>query len=294
VSDSGPGIAPGDLARIFEPFERGDPARTRLVPGTGLGLTIVKMLSQLMGGDVTVKSTPGAGSAFEVRLMLATAPKPASLPPPARRITGYAGLRRTILAVDDDADQRDLVRQILEPLGFAVVTATDGRQCLTLARDLKPDLFLLDISMPGMSGWELARALRDAGQAGAILMLSANAGVSQPAPAESAAHDDVMAKPFEVRRLLDRVQALLGLAWIEEGMAEAAAVPAGLAAPAAEHLDELLQLGRIGYVRGIEGKLDQLEAEPGNREFVAEVRTHLRSFDFRRYTALIEAARGHG
>jgi signal transduction histidine kinase/CheY-like chemotaxis protein len=291
VSDTGSGIAAGDLARIFEPFERGDPAKTRLVPGTGLGLTIVKMLSQLMGGDVTVTSAPGEGSRFAVRLMLA-AGRPASAPVPVRRIIGYAGARRMVLAVDDDGEQRDLVRQILEPLGFALVTAADGPQCLALARDLKPDLFLLDISMPGMSGWELARRLRGEGQRGAILMLSANVGVTQPAPAESAAHDEVMAKPFEVRRLLDRLQALLGLVWIEEGAERPTA--ADTTAPAREHVEELLRLGRIGYVRGIENKLGQIEADPANHAFVAELRRHLGGFDFRGFTAFLEAVRGHG
>ncbi|MBN9011273.1 MAG: response regulator, partial [Rhizobiales bacterium] len=166
VSDTGAGIPADELERIFEPFERGDPARTLLVPGTGLGLTIVKMLCQLMGGDVTVRSAPGQGSAFAVRLMLAAGPKPVSAPVPARRITGYAGARRTIFVVDDDGDQRDLARELLAPLGFTVLTATDGAQCFALARDLRPDLFLLDISMPGMNGWELARRLRDTGQPG--------------------------------------------------------------------------------------------------------------------------------
>jgi CheY-like chemotaxis protein len=209
-----------------------------------------------------------------------------------RRIIGYAGARRMVLAVDDDGEQRDLVRQILEPLGFALVTAADGPQCLALARDLKPDLFLLDISMPGMSGWELARRLRGEGQRGAILMLSANVGVTQPAPAESAAHDEVMAKPFEVRRLLDRLQALLGLVWIEEGAERPTA--ADTTAPAQEHVEELLRLGRIGYVRGIENKLGQIEADPANHAFVAELRRHLGGFDFRGFTAFLEAVRGHG
>jgi signal transduction histidine kinase len=296
VSDTGPGIAPEDLARIFEPFERGNPDRTRLVPGTGLGLTIAKMLGQLMGGDIAVRSEPGKGSSFEVRLMLAAVARP-RLATPARRVTGYEGPRRTIAVVDDDGDQRELIRQILEPLGFTVVSAIDGRQCLDLVAGIRPDLFLLDISMPGMNGWELARTLRDRGQAGAILMLSANVGETQPRPAEDAAHNDVMAKPFEVKRLLDRIQALLGLDWTEEAGADAPAGPVlarGVAAPAREHVEELLRLGRIGYVRGIEGKLDQLDADARNRDFVAELRTHLRNFDFRRYTALLEAVSGDG
>jgi hypothetical protein len=150
--------------------------------------------------------------------------------------------------------------------------------------------------MPAMSGWEVARALRSQGQSGAILMLSANVGVTNPAPAEDAAHNEVMAKPFEVKRLLDRIRALLSLDWLEDdaGSRASAPVPPGMTPPAREHVDELLRLGRIGYVRGIEGKLDQLDSDPDNREFVTEMRSHLRSFDFRRYTAILEAIRGDG
>ena len=290
VEDSGVGIAPEDRPNIFEPFERGNAERTRLVPGTGLGLTIVKMLVQLMGGDVTVRSEPGKGTAFDVRLMLAAVTMPRPSPAPSRRITDYAGERRTILVVDDDPDQQDLVRQILEPLGFVVLAAVDGAQCLSLSIDLKPDLFILDISMPGINGWDLARELRERWQAGAILMLSANIGETQPAPTEEAAHDAVMVKPFEVKRLLDCIENLVGVAWLEDQPTpEAGGRPASaLISPGREHVAELLRLGGIGYVRGIEGKLDQLDADTRNREFVAELRRHVRAFDFRRYTATLE------
>ena len=290
VEDTGAGIEPEDRSRIFEPFERGNSERTRLVPGTGLGLTIVKMLVQLMGGDVAVRSEPGAGSAFDVRLMLAAVSRPRPFLPPSRRITGYRGARRTILVVDDDQDQRELIRQILEPLGFTVLTAVDGAQCLAVSADVKPDLFILDISMPGMDGWDLARALRDRGQASAILMLSANVGETQPKVAEESAHDDVMVKPFELRRLLDRIEGLLGVQWLEEDPVPPGKTrPAtGLASPGREHVAELLRLGSIGYVRGIEGKLDQLDTDMRNRAFVAEIRRHVRAFDFRRYTATLE------
>ncbi len=289
IEDTGVGIAPEDLPKIFDPFERGNAERTRLVPGTGLGLTIVKMLVQLMGGDVTVKSEPGRGSTFDIRLMLSavTGRRPSAAP--SQRITGYAGARRTVLVVDDDPDQRDLIRQILEPLGFAVLAAHDGAECLTLTADLKPDLFVLDISMPGINGWDLAKVLRDGGQTGAILMLSANVGETPPPPSEEDAHDAVMVKPFEVQRLLDRIAGLLGLDWQDEAPAKLNGTPAAaLVSPGAEHVAELLRLGRIGYVRGIESKLDQLDAIEPNRAFVAEMRRHVRAFDFRRYTAALE------
>jgi CheY-like chemotaxis protein len=247
------------------------------------------MLVQLMGGDIAVRSEPGKGSAFDVRLMLAAInqPRPAQTAP--KRIVGYAGDRRMVMIVDDDEDQRDLVRGILEPIGFSVLTAANAGQCLAMAGDLRPDLFILDISMPGMNGWDLAHTLREGGQRGAILMLSANVGETQPASVENLAHDDVMVKPFAVQRLLDRIAGLLGLSWNEEMDAHAnGAKPAPLSSPGREHIAELLRLGRIGYVRGIENKLDQLAANEKNHAFVAELRRHVRAFDFRRYTAALE------
>jgi signal transduction histidine kinase/FixJ family two-component response regulator len=294
VEDTGHGILPEDQGKIFEPFVRGSAERTKLVPGTGLGLTIVKMLVQLMGGDVTVRSEPGRGSAFDVRLMLAALNHPRPPPGAPKRILGYGGDRRTVMIVDDDDDQRELVRSILEPIGFTVLAAADAEQCLTMAGDLAPDLFILDISMPGMNGWDLARALRSGGQRGAILMLSANVGETQPAPVEDVAHDDVMVKPFDVQRLLDRIAGLLGLTWTEDAPASANGTrrAAALSSPGREHVAELLRLGRIGYVRGIEGKLDQLDIDERNRAFVAEMRRHVRAFDFRGYAAALEEIDG--
>jgi signal transduction histidine kinase/ActR/RegA family two-component response regulator len=297
VEDTGPGIPEDDLERIFEPFERGSSTRSRAVPGTGLGLTITKMLAQLMGGDVTVESTVGRGSRFEVRLMLASIERPtAPLPQPAQHIHGYDGPRRTVLVCDDDEDHRELVRHILEPLGFIVLAVQDASACLALTGDIRPDLFLLDISMPGMNGWQLARRLRADGQQAPILMLSANLGEMEPGSAEDAVHDDALAKPFDMRQLLDRVQALLKLDWIFDpaAVAQPRIEAAPLASPGADHVAELLHLGRIGYVRGIEAKLDQLDADADNRAFVAAMRGHLRNFDFDGYTSALEAIGGNG
>ena len=290
IEDTGVGIAAEDLPKIFEPFERGTAERTKLVPGTGLGLTIVKMLVSLMGGDVTVSSEPGKGSTFDIRLMLSTVAPRRPSAAPSRRVTGYAGVRRSVLVVDDDPDQRDLVRHILAPLGFTVLAANDGAECLALTVELQPDLFILDISMPGINGWDLAKVLRERGQMGAILMLSANVGESPPPPSEEDAHDAVMVKPFEVQRLLDRIAELTGLDWQEEAPpAKTDGAPAAvLASPGPEHVAELLRLGRIGYVRGIESKLDQLDTQERNRAFVAEMRRHVRAFDFRRYAERLE------
>ena len=294
VEDTGPGIPAADVERIFEPFERGASSQSLAVPGTGLGLTITKMLAQLMGGDITLKETPGGGSTFEVRLMLAGIDRPAPVPAPAKRVFGYAGARRTILVADDDPDHRELVRQILEPIGFIVLPVPDGPACLALTADIRPDLFLLDISMPGMTGWELARRLRENGHAAPIVMLSASLGEMQPEPAEDAAHDAALPKPFDMRQLLDRIQGLLKLDWLDEPPAPPKVeAPAPLVSPGADHVRELLDLGEIGYVRGIEAKLEELAAETGNQPLVAILRTHLRNFDFDLYQTTLEGVGEH-
>lgn len=120
-------------------------------------------------------------------------------------------------------------------------------------------------------------------------MLSANVGETPPPPLEEDAHDAVMVKPFEVQRLLDRIAELIDLDWQEEEPAKVNGKPAvALTSPGPEHVAELKRLGSIGYVRGIESKLDQLDEDERNRAFVAEMRRHVRAFDFRHYAAALE------
>ncbi len=293
VSDTGIGIADADHEKIFEPFERvTGPSGTGKAPGLGLGLTITKLLVNLMGGDLTLQSQPGRGSRFQVRMMLSAITSPQAKAGIPSRPIGYEGPRRTVLVVDDDPTHRDLVCEILRPLGFAVFTAEDGPACLSFLDTVAPDLFILDISMPGMDGWTLARRLRDLGQDKAkILMLSANVGETSAAPNETTPHDAMMAKPFNLRQLLDRIQALLKIVWIEadDGQDRRTRSIDAITNPGAEHVAELLRLGGIGYVRGIEAKLDELEIDEFNRPFVEELRRLVRNFDFRRYNAVLEA-----
>jgi CheY-like chemotaxis protein len=244
-----------------------------------------------MGGEITLESVPGQGSTFRVRLMLAAVSRPTPLA--IRNIQGYTGARRTVMVVDDDRDHQALMRAILEPLGFAVIAARDGATCLGLADDVRPDLFIIDISMPGISGWDLARALRSKAVTAPILMLSANVGESSPdrdGAHRGEAHDAVLAKPFDLARLFDRLEALLGIDWIE---ADASALPEPerpdrMVHPGPDALGELLRLGAIGYVRAIETRLDDLARDPQHRALVQLLRGHLEAFDFAGYAAVIE------
>ncbi len=97
----------------------------------------------------------------------------AAAPPQGKRIVGYDGSRRTLVVVDDNEDHREMMREILAPLDFIVLTAAGGAECLTLIDGIMPDLFLVDILMPGMTGWQLVSRLREAGQTAPMVMLSA-------------------------------------------------------------------------------------------------------------------------
>lgn len=299
VMDTGIGIAKADLERIFVPFERIEEPGRLTPPGTGLGLTITKLLSEIMGGDIQVESEPGRGSTFKVRLLLAAAQAPAPKTAVEKHIRGYEGPTKTVFLVDDDPAQRSLVKDLLAPLGFRVISFADGESCLEQAGFEQPDVFLLDISMPGMNGWELARRLRQSGHASAlIIMISANADERGRDPVHRIFHDDYLVKPFRLNELLERLEHYLKLKWSLEEQQPVVVATAGpefdrTNLPSTESLDMLRQLSQMGYIRGIRAKLDDIELqEPHAADFVAHMRELVTDFDIKRYEQLLEAV-GH-
>jgi signal transduction histidine kinase/CheY-like chemotaxis protein len=150
VSDTGIGMTPEQQGKLFEEFTQADSSTARRYGGTGLGLAITRRLARMMGGDVTVRSEPGQGSVFTVRLPGAAAPSAA----PARPATDC------ILVIDDDATARELVSEQLVAEGFSVATASGGLEGLRLAKELKPIAITLDVMMPDLDGWSVLAALR--------------------------------------------------------------------------------------------------------------------------------------
>jgi signal transduction histidine kinase/CheY-like chemotaxis protein/putative methionine-R-sulfoxide reductase with GAF domain len=161
VTDTGIGMTPEQLARLFEAFSQADAATTRKYGGTGLGLALSRRLCRMMGGDVTVESEAGRGSTFTIRLPARVAdaveePAPAAA---AVEVPPDDGMG-TVLVIDDEAAVRDLMQRFLTREGFRVVTAAGGEEGFRRARELRPDTITLDVMMPGMDGWAVLSALK--------------------------------------------------------------------------------------------------------------------------------------
>jgi signal transduction histidine kinase/CheY-like chemotaxis protein len=178
VSDTGIGLSPDQIVRLFQPFTQADASTTRKFGGTGLGLSLTRRFCQIMSGDVTVHSAAGEGSVFTIKL-------PAIVPDPSMTDVVVEDRRRTsplldpsiaddtdslpapgtcVLVVDDDPVQRELMQRYLRKEGFVVRTASGGFEGLRLARQLVPAAITLDVMMPDMDGWSVLAALKaDAG-----------------------------------------------------------------------------------------------------------------------------------
>ena len=298
IRDTGPGIAAQDHERIFEPFERGsgadglqgDPS-PRNRPGAGLGLAISRAIVQILGGKLEMESEIGAGTCFRIMMMLSDVPGMTALPDTPRRMSGYEGRQRHILLVEDDPDQRAFIEHLLSSVGFQVVAASTGEKALEIAPDRHFDLAIIDISLPGMSGWDVAIRLGE--RLGAdlrILMLSANSDELHRPDSATPMHDLFLVKPVEFEKLVTAIGGLLQLHWnwdagSPQGDGPARIVRDEQARPAfseqaSDHLDRLREYLRIGYIRGIEAEIRQVaESAPEAASLVAGLYDCLDRYD---------------
>lgn len=267
VEDTGPGILTEEIDKIFEPFIRGSAADDGNVGGTGLGLTISKMLTQLMGGQITVKSIAGKGTTFEIKLFL---PQIHLTEEIASMLTsapvGYIGEKRKILVVDNEKVDREMLIHLLQPLGFEVAEAANGQEGLEQHLAFKPNLILMDLAMPVMDGWEASYIIRKVRQSNVpIGIVSANAFDKGLENIAGIGPEDFILKPVNLSELLEWIGSRLDVVWIAESENQLNNVETAedhilMIAPPKPYLEALLSLIKIGYVRGVAKKVDEIEA----------------------------------
>ena len=199
VGDTGIGIAPDRLDHVFDEFAQADSATTRQFGGTGLGLPISRLLARQMGGDITVRSVPGKGSVFTITLVLARAtPAPAIAGADPSALAG-----KVVLVAEDNPTNRLLLRKYLKGLPITLHFATNGIEAVEMARAHRPDIVLMDMSMPEMDGLAATRAIRAApGPQPQIIALTANAFASDKAACLAAGMDGFLSKPLRKKALL--------------------------------------------------------------------------------------------
>ena len=256
VQDTGIGISQAQLEAIFQPFEQAGDMLHR-EGGTGLGLAISRQYVRLMGSEISVESQPGQGSTFWFELEVPVVETGMATVPLKSIVTGYEGPRRTILVVDDVAENRAVVVDMLRPLGFEMAEAVNGCEGVEKARILQPALILMDIVMPEMDGLEAMRRLRQlpACKKVPIITISASASSGDEASSLAAGANAFLPKPLHLGRLLTQIGALLKLQWIEE-LPQAQPSPeqeveGPLVAPPVEEMEILHRLARLGNMQDI-------------------------------------------
>ena len=211
VEDTGVGIGADQLEAIFRPFEQVGETR-RQFGGTGLGLAISREFVRCMGGEIRVESRLGEGSRFWFDLE-APSMAAASKPAPQSVVSGYRGPRKTILVVEDLAENRALITDMLEPLGFNLAHAANGREGVERAQALKPDLVLMDTFMPVMDGNEATARLRKTPgfETLPIIAVSASVSVHDREQSLETGASAFLTKPIDEGALLAQIAALLNI-----------------------------------------------------------------------------------
>jgi signal transduction histidine kinase/DNA-binding NarL/FixJ family response regulator len=282
IEDTGVGILPDQLNKIFLPFEQvGD--TNRMSEGTGLGLSISKKIIQMMGSALEVRSQPGVGSVFEFSLVLSEAAEWAKTARTTNQgtISGYVGTKRKILVVDDRWENRSVLANLLEPIGFEMAEAAGGDAGLEKAATFQPDLIITDLSMVGMDGFEMMRQLRDSPEFKEITILVSSASVfdSERQRSLEEGGNDFLPKPVQASDLLEKLQEHLGLEWIYDPIDEGAIAinpasktqrsdqspgsslpPTGdIVPPSTEELQQLYDLALKGRIKALQEHAAQLE-----------------------------------
>ncbi|GAB1267846.1 ATP-binding protein [Aurantivibrio infirmus] len=293
ISDSGIGIEPHEADRIFRPFERIRKAGHPQLPGTGLGLTITKLLTEIMGGEIVLDSTPGVGSVFKLSLMLSSVAERDVNVTPVKKIQSYFGSQKTVMIVDDDPFHRGFISEVLAPLGFNIIEAPDAYSCIDMLESEDVDLFLLDISMPGMSGMDLVKQLRANKNRTPIIMVSADATEDHNSLnkiGDIKIYDAYLIKPVRESLLLDKMSEVMGIEWCyelkgsliptRETSNESLSTLNNFGEVSEQDHREIISMAELGFIDGLQKIFKRIERQQGTGEFIATMSRYLDSYQF--------------
>ncbi len=296
VEDTGPGMTASQVEKIFLPFEQvGDIKKQS--EGTGLGLAISQKIVALMQSEIAIDSRAGVGSifSFEVSLPEAQNWAESSRIVELGAVLGYEGKKRQILVVDDRWENRAVLVNLLEPIGFEMIEAADGKEGLDRALATKPDLILTDLAMPVMDGFEFLREIRAHPQLQDAIVLVSSASVFEIDRQKSldAGGNDFLPKPVQADVLLGLLQKYLQLEWVYDDTVTAGkkaqnAMPNQMQIPAIEILqllDEQAQSGDLDAI--IEMAQEMQTANPEYAIFVNKILVLAEGFHVKELRALI-------
>jgi signal transduction histidine kinase/DNA-binding response OmpR family regulator len=286
VIDTGVGMTPDNIKKIFLPFEQVGNAEKQS-EGTGLGLAISLKLLALMDSKIEVTSELGKGSTFwfEIQGSAATNWAKSSRFAGLGTISGYQGHKRKVLIVDDKWENRSVIVNLLQPIGFEVVEASNGKQGLDLAYQIQPDLIITDLVMPVMHGFKLLEQLRQSPQLKDIVAIASSASVFEVDQFKSldAGANAFLPKPVQADTLFDLIQKHLNLEWIYEQSAvpepdnyEPSPVThtSELTVPPIEILTHLYELTQDGDFDAVSTEAERLQkAHPNYNEFAQKLKS---------------------
>ncbi len=296
IQDTGVGISPEQIHKLFKPFEQVGNAARR-AEGTGLGLAISQQIINMMGSQIQIDSVIGVGSTFWFDLELAIATQWTSSVTQEKQgqIIGYKGKQRTILIADDKEVNRSIVIDILTPLGFSCITATNGEEALALVSQIQPDLVITDLVMPILDGFEFTRRVRQLPEGNQVIIIASSASVLAEDQISSieAGCNDFLTKPIEIEKLFMYLQKYLKLEWLYESsnvqlLTTEFPQDQPDIIPSAEELTAIYDAAKIGDISAIEIAAKQLQQmEPKYTPFVKKILALAEAFEDREILNLV-------
>ncbi len=295
VEDTGIGISGEKLKEIFLPFHQAS-GRLSKAEGTGLGLAISQRLVRMMGGELHVESTPGQGSKFwftadmpEIEWETESADKIEAL----KDIIGFKGPARKILIADDSEKNRMILKDMLSPPGFEIFEAVDGSDALDKAIEFQPDVILMDLTMPGLDSYEVAKQIRQIPLLKHVIIIAVSANLFGHTQRKSLAAgcDDFLAKPVQLNDLMKLLQIYLKLEWTYEYQEEQNPKTAHgpVIPPPKKEIAELYQFVITGDIRGLRKQSTKIELlNPDFAPFAAKISQLTDMYKFDEIQELIE------